>query len=203
MFRRKAIISAVSLVELEELNSEVLEIVVILQQNTFTERHTSKTFDVLFSFTFFCWLQLKITGEQDFGFCFGKINSLILSQKGWENCVLGCQVWWLSALLQPPWPDQGSSSCSTAIRSFCMLRVSRWVLQRDRRIHLEKSSSIQIKPFFCRSESIIHRVAISCVFFTCLIIPTGSPTVASGPNVFFIVAWQTLNFKGRRDKERK
>lgn len=137
----------------------------ILQQNMFTERHASKSFDVLFSFTIFCWLQLRIMCEQDFLFCSCKINSLSLSQKGWENCVLGCQVWWLSTLLQPPWPDQGSSSCSIAIRSFCMLWVSCWLLQGDRGIYLEKSSSIQIKLFFCLSQSVIHRLKISDSFF--------------------------------------
>lgn len=90
-------------------------------------------------------------------------------------------------------------------QELCMLWVSCWLLQRDRRIYLEKSSSIQIKPFFCLSQSIIHRVVISGSFFSCLVIPTGSPMVivASRPNVFFIVAWQNLNLKGRRDKERK
>lgn len=86
-----------------------------------------------------------------------------------------------------------------------MLRVSHWLLQRDRRIYLEKSISIQIKSFFCLPQSIIHRVVISGSFFSRLVIPTGSTmgVIASRPNVVFIVAWQTLNFKGRRDKERK
>lgn len=36
-------ISCVSLVELEELNSELLEIIVILQQSMFMKRRASKT----------------------------------------------------------------------------------------------------------------------------------------------------------------
>lgn len=90
IFRRKSIISCVSLGELEELNSGFLKIIVILQQDTFTERHESKI--LTFSFTFFCWLQLKIICEQDLWFCSFKINSLSLSQKGWENSVLASKV---------------------------------------------------------------------------------------------------------------
>lgn len=114
-------------------------------------------------------------------------------------------MWWLSALLQPPWPDQRSSSRSIAIRSVCVLWISHWLLQWDGRIYLEKSDLIQIEPFFCFSQNISHRVLISDQFFSCLVLSTGSPMViiASRPNVVFIVAWKTLNFKGRRDKERK
>lgn len=130
--------------------------------------------DVLFSFTFFCWLQLKIM-------CGIRFHSALVKSTTWawvrkaERIV--CQAWWLSALLQPPRPDQGSSSCSTAIRSFCMLWVSCWLIQRDRRNYLAKSSSIQMRCFFCLSQSVIHRVVISGSLFSCLVIPAGSSMV--------------------------
>jgi len=82
IIRRKACISSVSSVELEELNSELLERIVILRQKKFTERHTSTSLHVLLSFTFSCCLWLKIMGEQEFWFYSWKMNSLILSQKG-------------------------------------------------------------------------------------------------------------------------
>lgn len=124
-----------------------------------TAKHTYwetliKSFNILFSFTFFCWLQLKIICEQVLCLCSFKINSLSLSQKGWENSVLASEV--AQAKL-----SQGLSSSSTAIRSFCMLWVICWLLQRDRRLHLAKGSTTQTKPFFCLSQTIIHRFVTS------------------------------------------
>lgn len=158
-----------------------------------------KSFDILFSFTFFCWLQLKITCEQVLCFWSFTINSLSLSQKGWEDSVLASKVAEAklsSSKAEPPWLDQELSSSSTAIRNFCMSWVICWLLQRDKSVPLAKRSTTQTKPFFCFSQSFIHRFVASGSFFLCLVIPAGFPTLTIGrPRLVFIVAWQTLNFK--------
>lgn len=52
IFRRKTLISCVSLGELEELNSGLLKIIVILLQNMFTEGHESKVLTFYFPLPF-------------------------------------------------------------------------------------------------------------------------------------------------------
>lgn len=121
-----------------------------------------------------------------------------MSQKGWENSVLASKV--AQAKL-----SQELSSSSTAVWSFCMSWVICWLLQRDRGVHLAKRSTTQTKPFFCLSQTIIHRFVTSGSFFLCLVIPAGFSLVIIGsrPRMVFIVAWQPLNFKRRKVKERK
>lgn len=52
IFRRKTLISCVSLGEPEELNSGLLKIIVILLQNMFTEGHESKVLTFYFPLPF-------------------------------------------------------------------------------------------------------------------------------------------------------
>lgn len=67
IFRRKIIISCVSLGKLEELNSGFLNIIVILQQNTFTERHESKVWTFYFPLPFSAGSSWKSTVNKIFG----------------------------------------------------------------------------------------------------------------------------------------
>lgn len=66
-FRRKSIISCVSLGELEELNSGLLKIMVILQQSTFAERHESKVLTFYFPLPFSAGSSWKSSVNKFFG----------------------------------------------------------------------------------------------------------------------------------------
>lgn len=194
IFRRKAIISCVSLGEQEELNSGLLKIIVILQQNVFSERHESKILTFYFPLPFSAGSSWK-----------SFVN------KFFASALLKLAVWaWVRKAerilcLLPRWLKQSWGSSSTAVRSFCMSWVICWLLQRKRRVHPAKRSTTQTKPFFCLSQSIVHRFVDSGSFSLCLVIPAGFSMVIIGSRLrrVLIVAWQTLNFKRREIKERK
>lgn len=136
------------LVGLEELNSQLFgNNSDVTTKHVYSETCIKRLSHFIFLYLF---LLVPVLCEHNLYFCSCKINSLALSPKGWGNGGgLACQAWWLTALLQPLWPGQGWSSCSTAVRSIFTLWVSCSPLQRESGTnYLEKSISIQITPSF-------------------------------------------------------
>lgn len=162
IFRRKIIISCVSLGKLEELNSGFFNIIVILQQNTFTERHESKVRTFYFPLPFSAGSSWKSTVNKIFGSGLLKLTVWAWVRKA-ERILCLFPVW-----LKQSWATLAGPRVEFFLhRSQTLLHVMSycWLLQREKRVYLAKRSTTHTKPFFSLSQSIIHRFLTSDSFF--------------------------------------